>query len=304
MRLVVVGLAAVALLPAERAKVPVPAFPSAVAVGGGSVWALAGGRLVRISPGRTTVSARIALGVRVGSELTCDLAVAGGVVWAIGAVNATRSRVIRVDARTGRVLGSTPLPSAACVAATTRNAWVTLPRERALVELDRIGRVQKRVATRAYCDAIVAGHGAIWAACPQETAGAPVGRNTGTVLRVSDQGKLSAVAHHLLPGALAAGPAGVFASGVNHDSGTTVRVDRRGVHFLSSGAVAVGRSLLWTIDWRGPGVSGFVRERDTRTGKAVRTLPAGVSPLGIALGEGAIWISDYAQPGSISRVVP
>jgi hypothetical protein len=287
-----------------RTVVPVPAFPSAIAVGSGSVWTLAGGRLVRINPKTNRVVARIDLGVRVGSELSCDLAVAGGVVWTIGAMNATRSDVFRVDARTGRMLGSTQLPFATCVAAATRAAWVTLPNARALVELNPHGQVLERIPTYAYCDAIVAGQGAFWAGCPQETAGAPVGRYTGTVLRVTNQGKLSVVAHHLLPGALAAGPAGVFASGVNHDSGTTVRVDSKGVHFFSSGAVAVGRSELWTIDWRGPGVSGFVRERDVRTGKIVHTLRAGVSPLGIALGEGAIWISDYAQPGSISRIVP
>jgi hypothetical protein len=93
MRLLAVALAAVAVLPAQRMTVPVPAFPSAIAVGGGSVWALAGGRLVRISPRKNSAIAWIDLGVRVGSELTCDLAVADGVVWVIGAVNATRSRV-------------------------------------------------------------------------------------------------------------------------------------------------------------------------------------------------------------------
>jgi hypothetical protein len=288
----------------SRTVVPVPAFPSAIAVGSGSVWTLAGGRLVRINPKTNKVVARIDLGVRVGSERSCDLAVAGGVVWTVGGMNATRSDVFRVDALTGRMLGSTQLPFATCVAATTRAAWVTLSNARTLVELNPHGQVLKRVPTYAYCDAIVAGHGAFWAGCPQETAGAPVGRNTGTVLRVTNQGKLSTVGHHLLPGALAAGPAGVFASGVNHDSGTTVRVDSNGVHFLSSGAVAVGRSLLWTVDWRGPGVPGFLRQRDVRTGKILRTFHAGISPVGIALGEGAVWITDYAQPGSVVRIAP
>jgi hypothetical protein len=287
-----------------EAAVRVPAFPSAVAVGGGSVWTLAEGRLVRIDPKTKRVVARIDLGVRVGSELTCDLAVGGGVVWTIGTLTATRSRVLRVDARTGRTLGSTLLPAAGCVAATGRTAWVTLPYQRALVQLDRRGRVLSRVATYAYCDRIVAGHGALWAACPQETAGAPVGRYTGTILRVTAQGALTAVAQHVLAGALAAGPAGVFASGVNHDSGTTVRVDRTGVHFLNSGAFAVDRSMLWSIDWRGPGALGFVRERDVRTGKILRTSRAAVSPLGIALGAGVVWVSDYAQPGAITRIAP
>jgi hypothetical protein len=289
---------------AVRTVVLVPAFPSAIAVGSGSVWTLAGGRLVRINPKTTRVVARIDLGVRVGSELSCDLAVAGGVVWTIGAMSATRSDVFRVDARSGRMLGSTQLPFATCVAATTWAAWVTLPNARALVELTPHGQVLKRVPTYAYCDAIVAGHGAFWAGCPQETAGAPVGRNTGAVLRVTKQGTMSTVGHRLLPGALAAGSAGVFASGVNHDSGTTVRVDSNGIHFLSSGAVAVGRSLLWTVDWRGPGVPGFLRQRDVRTGRILRTFHAGISPVGIALGEGAVWITDYAQPGAVVRIAP
>jgi len=120
-------------------SIPVAASPSAIAVGGGSVWVLAGNRLVQINPHTSRVTARIDLGVRVGSERTCDLAVAGRLVWAIGEVNAVRSRIVRVDARTGRVVGSTPLAAAACVAATSRGAWVTLPEARALVQLDQHG---------------------------------------------------------------------------------------------------------------------------------------------------------------------
>ena len=279
-------------------------FPSAIAVGGGSVWVLAGGRLVRIDASTGAVVARIDLAVRVGSERTCDLAVAGRIVWALGSVNAGRSRVIRVDARTGQMLGSTTLPSAACVAATPRGAWVTLPEARALVRLDRDGRLVARVATRAYCDAIVAGHGALWAACPEETAGAPPGRHTGTILRVTERGTISVSARDVLPGALAAGPAGVFAGGVDHDSGTTRRVDGAGARFRTSGALAVDGSVLWVVDWRGPGLPGFVRERDARTGRTLRTVRAGTSPVGIALGAGAVWVTDYAQPGSVTRIVP
>jgi hypothetical protein len=296
--------AAVAVLPV-RAVIPVPAFPSTVAVGGGSVWVLGGGRLVRINQSTDKVIARISLGVRVGSERTCDLAVAGGLVWTIGTVNARRSRVVRVDARTGRVLGSTQLPSAACVAATAQGAWVTLPEARALVRLDRHGHALKRLATHAYCDAIVAGHGAVWAACPEETAGAAIGLHTGTILRVTARGKISVVAHDVLAGALAAGAAGVFASGVGHNSGATVRVDSSGAaRFLSSGQLAVGQSMLWVADWRGAGLPGFVQERNARTGHILRTFHAGTSPFGIALGAGAVWVSDYTQPGSVIRIVP
>lgn len=303
MRVLAVLLTAVAVLP-SHASIPVAAFPNAIAVGGGSVWVLAGNRLVQINLHTGRLTARIDLGVRAGSERTCDLAVAGGLVWAVGAVNAARSRVVRVDASTGRLLGSTPVPAAACVAATSRGAWVTLPEARALVQFDRRGVVRKRLPSDAYCDAIVAGHGAVWATCPEETAGAPIGRHTGTILRVTIRGTISVVAHDVLPGALAAGPAGVFASGVGHDSGTTVRVDSTGARFLSSGALAVGRSVLWVADWRGPGRPGFVRERDSRTGRILRTFSAGMSPFGIALGAGTVWVTDYTDPGSVIRIVP
>lgn len=302
MRVFLLMTAVVAFAPGVTIRVP--ASPSAIAVGGGSVWALAGSRLVEINPRTTRVSARVDVGVRVGSERTCDLGVAGGLVWMIGTKNGSRSLVVRVGARTGRPLGSTSLPFAACVAATPKGAWVTLPDARALVQLDRQGRVLRRVPTGAYCDAIVAGHGALWAACPKETAGAPVGRRTGTILRITDQGKLTVVAHNVLAGALAAGPAGVFATGVNHDSGTTVRVDTPGVRFLGSGVITVGKDSVWVVDWRGPGRPGYLRERDARSGRLLRTFRAGISPLGVALGEGAVWVTDYTQPGSIIRVVP
>ena len=302
MRALLVMTAFVAFAPGVT--IPVPASPSAIAVGGGSVWALAGNRLIDVNPRTNTVTARIDLGVRVGSERTCDLAVAGGLVWTIGTTNSSRSLVVRVDARTRRPLGSTSLPSAACVAATSKGAWVTSPDARTLVQLDRKGRVLRRVATDAYCDAIVAGHGALWTACPKETAGAAIGRNTGTILRIGDQGKLTIVAHNVLAGALAAGPAGVFATGVNHDSGTTVRVDTPGAHFLGSGAITVGKDSLWVVDWRGPGRPGYLRERDAHSGRLLRSFRAGLSPIGVALGEGAVWVTDYTQPGAITRVVP
>jgi hypothetical protein len=289
---------------ASGVTIAVPASRSEMAGGGGAVWTLAGNRLVEINPRTPRVTARIDLGVRVGSERTCDLGVAGGLVWTIGTKNSSRSLVVRVDARTGRPLGSTPLPSAACIAATPKGSWVTLPDARALVQLDRKGRMLRRVPTDAYCDAVVAGHGALWAACPKETAGAPIGRHTGTILRITDQGKLTIVARNVLAGVLAAGPAGVFATGVDHDSGTTVRVDTPGARFLGSGAITVGKDSLWVVDWRGPGRPGYLRERDAHSGRLLRTFRAGISPIGVALGEGAVWVTDYTQPGSITRVVP
>jgi hypothetical protein len=285
-------------------EVSVPAFPTAVAAGGGSVWLLAGSRLVRVDPARNRVVSQIDVGVRLGSEQPCDLAVAGSVVWAVGSVNARRSRIVRVDARSDRVLGSTSVSAAACVAATLHGAWVTLPDARMIVRLNRDGRVLQRLPTAAYCDRIVAGHGAVWAACPAETAGAPVGKHTGTVLRISPRGALTVVARDVLSGALAAGPAGVFASGVAHNSGMTVRVDARGPSFPSSGNLAVGQSTVWIADWRGPGSSGFAREVDAHTGRTIRLTPAGISPLGIAVAAGSVWLTNYTQPGSLMRIIP
>ena len=54
----------------------------------------------------TKWSRRLTWGVRLGSERLCDLAGPGSIVWTIGSVNARRSRIVRVDACSGRVLGS------------------------------------------------------------------------------------------------------------------------------------------------------------------------------------------------------
>jgi hypothetical protein len=288
----------------QRVEVAVPAFPTAVTAGGGSVWLLAGGRLLRVDPARNRVVSQIDVGVRLGSERPCDLAVAGSIVWTIGSVNARRSRIVRVDARSGRVLGSTSVSAAACVAATLRGAWVTLPEARLIVRLSRDGRVVQRLPTAAYCDRIVAGHGAIWAACPAETAGAPVGKHTGTILRISARGAFTVVARNVLSGALAAGPAGVFASGVAHNSGMTVRVDARGARFPSSGNLAVGQTTMWVADWRGPGSGGFAREVDAHTGHTIQFSPAGISPFGITSAAGSLWLTNYTQPGSVTRITP
>lgn len=289
---------------ARRDEVAVPAFPTAVAAGGGSVWLLAGGHLVRIDAALDRVISQIDVGVRLGSERTCDLAVAGNAVWTVGSVNAQRSRVFRIDMRTGHILGSTTVPAAACVAATAQGAWVTLPESRLILRLGRDGHVLERLPTAAYCDRIVAGNGAVWVACPAETAGAPVGKHTGTILRIGGSGTLSVVAHDVLSGTLAAGPGGVFASGVAHDSGTTVRVDARGPRFPSSGNLAIGRSSVWVADWRGPGLAGFAREVDARTGRTIRLAPAGISPIGITIAAGSVWLTNYTQPGSLTRITP
>ena len=70
----------------RRVEVPVPAFPTAAAAGGGSVWLLAGGRLLRVDPARNRVVSQIDVGFRLGSERPCDLAVAGSIVWTIDSV--------------------------------------------------------------------------------------------------------------------------------------------------------------------------------------------------------------------------
>ncbi|MGH3009868.1 MAG: hypothetical protein ACRDLM_10765 [Gaiellaceae bacterium] len=288
----------------RRVELSVPASPTAVAAGGRSLWLLAGGRLVRVDAVLDKVIAQIDVGVRLGSELTCDLAVAGNVVWAVGAVDARRSRVFRIDTRTGRVLGSTAVAAAACVAATAQGAWVTLPGSRLILRLGRGGHVLGRLPTAAYCDRIVAGHGGVWVACPAETAGARVGKHTGTILRIGGSGALRVVAHGVLSGTLAAGPAGVFASGVAHNSGMTVRVDARGPSFPSSGNLAIGRSSLWVADWRGPGRAGFAREVGAHTGRTIRLTRAGISPLGITIAAGSVWLTNYTQPGSLTRITP
>ena len=145
---IVAGANASATEHVRRVEIPVSAFPSVVTAVAGSVWLLAGGRLLRVDPTTDKVVSQIDAGVRLGSERTCDLAVADGIVWAIGSVNDRRSQVVRFDARGGRVIGSTAVPLAACVAAIARGAWVTLPEARMIVRLDRAGRVLQRVPTK------------------------------------------------------------------------------------------------------------------------------------------------------------
>lgn len=298
------GVHASASAHGRRIGVAVPPFPTAVVAGGGSVWLLAGGHLVRVNPALGKVISQINVGVRLGSERTCDLAISGGVVWTIGSQSARHSRVVRVDARTDRVLGSTVVPLAACVAATSDGAWVTLPEARVIIRLGRDGRILQRVPAGAYCDRIVAGRGAVWVACPAETAGAPISKHTGTILGISERGTTTVVARDVLSGSLAAGPAGVFASAVAHNSGETVRVDAPGPSFPSSGNLAVGESTVWVADWRGPGSAGYARQVDAHTGRTIKLAAAGISPFGIASAAGSIWLTNYTQPGSLTRITP
>jgi DNA-binding SARP family transcriptional activator/DNA-binding beta-propeller fold protein YncE len=76
---------------------PRPVF--SVATGEGSVWATRGNELLRIDPATSQVT------MRTHVEAPLGLAVGGGSVWVATAVD----RILRIDARTGAVTGTTSL---------------------------------------------------------------------------------------------------------------------------------------------------------------------------------------------------
>jgi DNA-binding beta-propeller fold protein YncE len=132
-----------------------------VAAGARRVWAAAAfgsgrGRIVAVD----ARSARIVRSVRLqGGVAPIDVAVAAGRVWA-----ATRGTVVPIDPHSGRVGSARATGSPIRLVAAFGSVWVADGAERTLVRLDaRSGRVLARVPLRGWPWQLAVGGGAVWA---------------------------------------------------------------------------------------------------------------------------------------------
>jgi DNA-binding SARP family transcriptional activator/DNA-binding beta-propeller fold protein YncE len=250
------------------AVVPVGTIPRGVAVGS-SVWVAnsADGTVSRLD----SRTAKVVQTVGIGAQAT-DIATGAGGVWVVTGIDNT---LVQLDPRTGAVVGT-----------------LRLPKEKG----DPVTSTP----------AVAVGEGAVWVASGLRLL--KVDPATGTIvagLRGLD------CCHGLVD--IAVGAGAVWIAGLNE---VVVRISPRTAMPTSEplrtvypSTLAVGYGSVWVVgvaDYiaRRPAVVGF----DPQTLRVTHTIRLGKSrhsegTLGLAAGEGAIWVSDYDR-GTLLRIDP
>ena len=236
-----VRLAALAALRRDGtigAQVQLPAAPTRLVAGFGSLWASSSDAhlVAEVDPTRRVVSDRI----HVGSGPS-GIAVGGGAVWVANTLSGT---VSRIDPQTSAVVQTIPLGARpADVAVGDGSVWVAVPSAASIVQLDATtGRGVRTLHLDAPPTALAFGAGALWAAS-----------SPGRVVERIDPGRdfvTETVAVGGGPAALAFGFGSLWVT--NSLDGTLSRIDpRRGAVEATirvgngPGSVAVDRAGVW-----------------------------------------------------------
>lgn len=292
--------------PAERTRtIDVGGFPNAVAVGAGGVWVIRDGRkLIRIDPATATVVARVGAGDDLGSERPCGVAVGGGAVW----VATLSGNVARVNPGTNRAARLIPVEDAACVAVGAGGVWVTSPNRGVVTRIDpATNEIVAEIPVDGFPQGIGTGQGAVWVASSDPPDGedgfvSRIDRRTNEVAATIPVGNL--------PEMVAVGPSGVW---VTANDGTIRRIDPRSnelaepaIEVADGGrtAIALGDGSVWATTIAEPAGEALAVQVDASSGEIVgEPIPIGESPVGIAFGAGALWVTNY-QRGTVTTYAP
>jgi streptogramin lyase len=285
-------------------EVPVEGFPNAVAVGRGGVWVVRDGRrVIRIDPQAAEIVARIGAGDELGSERPCGIAVGAGAVW----VTTLSGRLARINPETNRLAQLLEVEDAACVAAGPRAVWVTAPNRGLVMRIDpETNEVVAEIPLEGFPLGVAIGFGSIWVAAPDPPEG-----GEGAVSRIDPRSNevVRTILVDNLPEFVAAGEGAVWATSNN---GSLTEIDPRTnqvvatVRVTDGGrtSVAVGGGAVWATELAGPGQEAPVVRINPETAEVEgAALEAVRSPLGLAWGAGALWITGY-EDGIVSRFQP
>lgn len=297
-----------------QARVPVGATPSAVAVGEGRVWVLNADdqTISRVDP-RSGASNTFAIGAT-----PTDLAAGAGAVW-IGrggvvpggqSAELVATALARVDPDSRSPRATIPLRAARTtvthgisdhIAVTGAAVWAIGPDERVRRVDPRANRVTTTIAgVRAR--AIAAGGGSVWTLA-DDGAVTRIDERTNEVLA---RGMVSASS----VASIAAGRGGAWISAPT--DGTVWRAvpgrgDRLVMHTVRVPTgmtdIAYGAGALWGVN----PLRGTLTKVDADGGSAVRTIPIGGFPRGVAVGADAVWVATAPAAGGAppaSRATP
>lgn len=281
--------------------IEVGGFPNAVAVGAGSAWVVRDGRrVVRIDAQTGEVISRTGAGDELGSERPCGIAVGAGGVW----VATLSGNVARLSAKSGRFTRLVPVEDAACVAAGPNAVWVTSPNLGRVTRIDpQTGEIVAEIQVDGFPQGVAIGFGSVWVAAshPPDGAGGGVSRidpRSNEVVRT--------ILVPNLPEYVATGGGGVW---VSSNNGTVAEIDPGTNQLVASvriseggrTSVAASPTSVYAVELALPGETAPVREIDPASATvSERLIEAGRNPTGMAVGAGALWITNY-DDGTVTR---
>jgi YVTN family beta-propeller protein len=153
------------------ATIPTPTLaPNQLAVGAGSVWAIAGYSLLRIDPATNQATLVDADWELVDGGLT----VAGGRVWVSGKAYSGVQPIVRVNPATNRKADTVPTDADGALAAGGGSIWHASSATQSIHRLDpRSGRTLAEIPVGVVAKHLTAGDGSLW-----------VGSDSGRVTRI------------------------------------------------------------------------------------------------------------------------
>jgi len=248
------------------------------------------------SPTSTGPHSRVALKATVGGS-PCGVASTAGAIWVSDGPGA---RLLRLDPATGKVVSETKLDDAPCAITVAYGSLWVVTQSGVLDRVDpSTGRVSHVIEVGLSSYQAVATPGAIWVS----------NRDSGTLSRVDP--RTNRVSETLrIPGIQPGGMAyadGSLWVGDDTDSGrSVVRVNLR-THALTRfpagqrpAYLAAASGAVFVSDVG----AGTVTKLDARTGRAVKVIPAGTSPVNLAVRPGAVpevWVPDDTG-GKVIRI--
>ena len=273
-----------------------PASPTDIAVGAGSVWVTSadGHTVSRVDPD----SGRVQQTIRVGSGAS-GVAADDRAVWVANSLDGT---VSRIDPRTDTVVQTIAVGSAPVAIALARGAvWVASKDEQTLSRLDaRTGFLTARVAVGAGPRAVAVGAGGVWVADEVR----------GVVFRVDPARKtvVETISVGNGPTDIAIGAGAVWVA--NNLDGTVSRIDPRRASVTATIAVGDGpRGIVVVGDgvWVSNEFDGMLTLIDQRTNAVTRSVLIGQRPQGLAAASPRLFVAvrsaGSAHRGGTLRIV-
>ncbi|HEY5144009.1 MAG TPA: ABC transporter substrate-binding protein [Solirubrobacteraceae bacterium] len=265
------------------ADIPVGSSPSQVTAGAGALWVAneSGGTVSRIDRRTRAVSQTITVG-----NGPAAVAVGAGGVWVANSLDGTLNWISPATNTVVKTIAAGDSPSGVCV--TAGAVWVASTYDRSIVRFDP---ATERTTTTSLADQptqLACGGGSLWAI--SQTSGTVTqlrpGRSRGSVVRRIAVGRgLSGVAW---------GHGALWVT--NTVDGTVSRIDprsgvRTAVIALGSrsgpSSVVVSGSAVWVGNAR----AGTVARIDPARNAVAPTLRTGNHPQGLAVVDGALWVS-------------
>jgi YVTN family beta-propeller protein len=231
-----------------------------------------------------------------------EMALVGHTVYVSNGLD-SKGRLLRIDASTGRVLGTTATPPGAAHRMTLGNGrlWLTHPQEdptsgpSPVTEVDAAtGKVIKTFSQpNSYAAAVVGG--SVWLLDERHNAVRQIDQESGR--------QLASVKTGDYPFDITYAFGSVWVA--NHHGNSVTRIDPKTGKVLATieagvgpGRVIRGGDALWVADWLGSTITRI----DPTSNKVVATFVV-FAPNALAFGDGALWVFDQ-ESGELDRIDP